>query len=346
MTRDFPTRPSKEVVREALNFIRDTGEPQKWPGHTHTRPDRGANVEYLAEFDLPKSRHKIKDHWAPCPICSPTIGKYFLSGKVAWFPDEGVVRMIGGDCYASLVGSEQHEAALAEMKRLQQIEYDEAFVASRVPFVRESFPKMERILAYCRAVDNFRGRLLPRMGSDLHSPLWQHVSTRGELRVTQAITEMRLVGNVPTERRTEQEVRYGGLEGHEILRPPPNSSLGDSLAAAIAEIESLVKGDTDLTTNASPEKRSKAIKRLTRSWGVIAETLDRAKALARFIDVANISTLRTWAARRDSPMSGYFAIKGGELLVGLDDREITRIPIPAPLLTEAPMLEPLSSGVD
>ena len=346
MPGEFPTEPSKDVIRSALNFIRDTGEPHNWPGHTHTPPPENAIVVYLEEFDLPKARHKTRELWARCPICSPEHGKYFLSGKIAWFPDEGVIRLIGGDCYASLVGQEQHEIALADLRTRQRIARDEAFVASQVPFVRDHLPRLESVLGYCRAVDTLRGRIPPRMGNALHSALWRHVSIGGELRVTQAVKDIRLVDGREVGRETEQDIRYAGLAGHLMLHPPPNVSIGDPVIAAVERIRALVGRESPLLDPSSPKDRSLAIRRLTGAWRIIDDALRQARSLAAFVEVLNINTLRTWAALPNSPVTGYFAIRGAELIVGADPRDTTTIAIPAELMTEAPVLPSLSDRVD
>jgi hypothetical protein len=70
----------------------------------HTRPPQGVDVVYCGEFDLPKSHAgpKNRHRWAACPCCHPETAWYWKGGKIAWFPEEHVIRMIGGDCFSKI----------------------------------------------------------------------------------------------------------------------------------------------------------------------------------------------------------------------------------------------------
>jgi hypothetical protein len=98
----YRTRTSAEaVLREIKDHIKTTGEPHTWRHHTHSKPTKNARIVYIGRFDLPPS-HQAPDRHAPCPCCSPRAPKYSREGKIAWFPDEHVVRMIGPDCFHTL----------------------------------------------------------------------------------------------------------------------------------------------------------------------------------------------------------------------------------------------------
>ena len=96
----FQTRPGKEVVAEIVGFIKQTGKPYLWRGHTHTKPPPGSKPVYLDEFELPK-KFRAPDRRSPCPCCVPAHPK-FCDGKIAWFPSEAVIRIIGPDCFKAL----------------------------------------------------------------------------------------------------------------------------------------------------------------------------------------------------------------------------------------------------
>jgi hypothetical protein len=89
------------VLREIKDHIKKTGEPHSWRHHTHSKPTTRARIVYIGEFDLPPS-HQAPDRHAPCPCCSPRAPKFSRKGKIAWFPDEHVIRMIGPECFATL----------------------------------------------------------------------------------------------------------------------------------------------------------------------------------------------------------------------------------------------------
>ena len=85
----FTVEPRRELINEILAWIKETGRPHEWRGHTHTKPPRGSKPKYLDEFDVPLFGH-IADRVARCPCCSPTSPKYKLGGKIAWFEAENV----------------------------------------------------------------------------------------------------------------------------------------------------------------------------------------------------------------------------------------------------------------
>jgi hypothetical protein len=128
----FKERPDSALVKHIKAFIKETGNPHMWHGHTHTKPPKGARIVYLAEFDLPKKLHKSPHLFAPCPCCSPTHPKYVRNGKIGWFPDEGIIRIIGPDCFAAL-DKEGHFKAVAQLRAEQQIEKDTIRTSQRCP---------------------------------------------------------------------------------------------------------------------------------------------------------------------------------------------------------------------
>jgi hypothetical protein len=111
----FELRPNAELISEIQSFIATTGLPHMWRGHTHTKPPAEAKIVYVGEFDLPLS-HQSKGKWAPCPCCSPEHTKYCKRGKIAWFPKECTIRMLGPDCFAA-IDERGHEEALREFSR-------------------------------------------------------------------------------------------------------------------------------------------------------------------------------------------------------------------------------------
>lgn len=97
----FSTRESAEAVISAIRaHIKTTGKTHTCFCHTHTKPDRNAVPVYIADFEIPERFRKAK-RFCPCPCCRAEFGK-FGHGKIAWFPNERVIRLIGPDCFAAL----------------------------------------------------------------------------------------------------------------------------------------------------------------------------------------------------------------------------------------------------
>ena len=240
--------------------------------------------------------------------------------------------MIGGDCYKRLVGAEQHEAAMEQFRRERQEKLDEAFVVQKVPTIVDQLPKLDQMLHYCEALDAFKGRLLPRIGPALHDPLWRHIRNSGELRLVQEFTERTLRDGIVVERTRDTETRYGVLAGFRLLSPPPYDPIAPVLSRACTAVRELVNGEP--LAQFSAEERRKAVRKLTRLWREILDLAEEARDLTRFLDLANIRTLRAWAAREDSPVRGYFDIVGEEFRAGKNETQYSVVPIPQELLFE------------
>jgi hypothetical protein len=82
--------------------VAEHGESHTWSGHTHTRPEDGARVKYIARFELPE-KYQRKKQFLVCPICRPNSRNFGRrDGYIAWFPDEWLIRLIGPDCFAEI----------------------------------------------------------------------------------------------------------------------------------------------------------------------------------------------------------------------------------------------------
>lgn len=331
MPGPYPTRPMPDVVRAILEHIRDTGEPHTDPRCDHTCPAEVESVVYLAEYDLPPS-HSMPDKWARCPICSPERPKYWRRGKVAWFPAEGVIRCIGGDCFRTLIGDERHEAALAQLRREERERNDAAFVAEQVPAMRGALPILDERIALAQGIDAFRGRLFPRMAPVLDPrALWARVRG-GDLNV---VAEIVLPTRDGGERRTQEERRIGGLEGHQLLEPPPPvRRLAPDLEAAVGRLRQRLDS-ADLAAEADPDRRSAAIRSLNGAWQGAAERAEVPRAWRRFIDLANVRTLRAWARRPDATLRATFDLRGATFVVGdAEGGDLVEVVVPAVMLAE------------
>jgi len=127
-----------EDGRQLLQGIRITdGKPHLWRGHTHTKPSVGSKPVYLDEFDLPLANLKA-GHLAPCPCCWSNHPKYGLSGKIAWFPDEAIIRLLGPDCFAAM-DQDAHAEALALMRQEKRRKQDIAYLLGVIGFDATAF---------------------------------------------------------------------------------------------------------------------------------------------------------------------------------------------------------------
>ncbi|MCF6124375.1 hypothetical protein EN904_14820 [Mesorhizobium sp. M7A.F.Ca.CA.001.07.2.1] len=93
----FDEKPSDDYVDRWLEFTNATGHPERFENVTTTKPEIIGTLRFLSgEIEVPIFKRENQD-MVPCPICHPT-GPWFKIGRMAFFPDERVVRFIGHDC--------------------------------------------------------------------------------------------------------------------------------------------------------------------------------------------------------------------------------------------------------
>jgi hypothetical protein len=147
----FRERPGSEVVEEIKRHVAKTGWPHTWRGHTHTKPPPGSKPVYLEEFDLPEKRLRAK-RWVPCPCCAPETPKYGRDGKIAWFPTEGVIRLLGPECFKSL-DKEGHEEAKRQLEIERQRKQDTDYLLSKLPLLGRVIHVSEGAVPVAKALD-------------------------------------------------------------------------------------------------------------------------------------------------------------------------------------------------
>lgn len=172
-------RPSKELVREIKAFVAMTGLPHLWSGHTHTKPLPDDIPIYLDEFELPATLIK-SGRLAPCPCCTPRHPKYG-KGKIAWFPKESVIRLLGPDCFAT-VNKDAHEAAVAEMRIRKQREADIAYLLKHQDRLRKAYRVISDAIQVAKAIDRFSDDLRYAIRERMNFVIWDRVR-QGELAV-------------------------------------------------------------------------------------------------------------------------------------------------------------------
>ena len=156
----YNDEPSRETVREILEWVRQSGLPHEWHGHTHTKPPKdGPAPKYLDEFDVP-TRGRNVHAIAPCPCCSPRKPKYKRGGKIAWFKDEGVIRLIGPECYKSLNAS-GHQEAMAELSARRKREQGIRYLANSLPRLEAMSAGLTEVRRVAFAVEGHPGAPKP-----------------------------------------------------------------------------------------------------------------------------------------------------------------------------------------
>jgi hypothetical protein len=324
----YPDRPKPDVVREIKDFIKETGTPHLWRGHTHTKPVKGAPIVYLGEFDLPEAYHKFRERWAPCPCCVPNNPKYFRAGKIGYFPEEYVIRMLGPDCFRAL-NPEGHDRAYDDMKAEEQRESDINFLLSRIGDVPKLIKAVEHAIPVAETVDALGVIFRKELDLILRTRMWDHVR-EGQLHTS-------AFRNVPYRRpdgsegsRPEEYFEsFGGqLSGISFLNPRA-PAIAPKLKRTLAALKA-VKIDGpfgDLISEWRDDVRRNAAKTVESSIASTGESFDALDDMRQFFSPMNLATFKRWNSHEGCPTRIYMSYEGSNILVGREENHRRRFPV-------------------
>lgn len=306
----FSTRPSLETIVSIKQLIRETREPWTDPNHTHTKPPKDSRPVYLGEFDLPRG------YLTPCPCCSPNNFK-FGAGKIAWFPDEHVLRLIGPQCFRTL-NIELHEAALAEWEKEKKETQARDYLLERRDLVEEWLAAADEIVAMSRAADRFFPALKDLFERRVGVPLYD-ATREGYMNIWVERSEFRQndEGQTYTKvvRVLEPHNRIGGIEALKSHRKPRHlvtSQARTALARAGAFSAEYVKSATFEEKNKIAKMMRTALRDIRQSR-VILETD------CWFLRVENLQNIRGWARRENAQLQFELSFGDGMITVSQGD---------------------------
>lgn len=305
--------PSRDLAREIKDHIREGGEPFTWRGHTHTKPPPNSLPIYIDEFELPKGR------LAPCPCCTPVHGK-FRDGKIAWFPTEGVIRLIGPHCFRSL-DKAHHEAELAAMAQRRKAAADEEFLLQRAGDVPGVIVALKDDLGpIARAAD--------RLHRDVQAVIGRH-----RLR----LWDYARSGTLSVESEEEQDGRtqlvpFATVAGLPFLDPKRRST-AEAVQEAVMLFSQMALGPQwrDRVLRMTEEHRSEAVRLLSRAGQRAVAAYDAVAELKAFLSPVTIGTLASWGSHERCPTSIFVDREEMRLLIGPSQQRAVRITIPGEL---------------
>jgi hypothetical protein len=306
----------REIVPEIREWIRGGNWPHLWRGHTHTQPPADAYPLYVGEFDL---AHKLLNsgRFAPCPCCSPKHAKYGRGGKVAWFPAEKVIRLIGPRCFASL-NADGHAQAEATFRREKRAAEDTAYLLANLDKVGPTIYVFEELVGLAEAIDQLRLRMASDARTAVQS-VWQH-SRGGLLYTVVSREEVRRLPNGDHQTvKMEDLNRYAEVAGAKLFDPQPKPLL-PRVSAALRKLKDLeiVYVTRDLEAMDDHQKNSLA-KRLGRAMRDAADLRDELVEIKLGYSPQTLATLRTWGQRSDAPTRFYIRRHNGRLAIGRDE---------------------------
>lgn len=340
----FVTRADANAVLDEIRaWVAEGNEPHLWRGHTHSPPPPLAMPVYIGEVYLPAARVKAK-RWAACPCCSPYDPKYGLEpGKVAWFPDERVIRIMGPDCFRTR-NPEGHDIAVANLAKEQQEWRDQVFLLGNLPKVIDAVGLLEDARFVAEGLEELQDALHSRL--KLCAPkLWHHIGT-GVLSLHRSENEVyrRRDGEIHL-RSVEVAVRYGSVSV--ALFDPESRPLSKKFTKVIEKLYDIDYDDAEAALAAlSDAERAKAAETLGQCFQNGRELLAELAERRRCLSPANLATLRAWGREGEAPIRFFVNRDGSDLFVGKRPSEVMRVPLPASVddvIDELPALTGLSS---
>ena len=327
---NYPARPNDQLVREIKKFIADTGTPHLWPGHTHTRPPQGAVIVYCGEFDLPKSHAgpMRRANWAPCPCCHPETAWYWQDGKIAWFPEQCVIRNIGRDCFKN-INAEGHAEAEETFRREERDRRNREFLLANLGVVPHAVRVIERAIPTIRDVDDARRVLSTRLAGIIGFNIWNDIRADGMLKLHSQRTEYFVRPDGKEASRVVPVLEpYGALAGHTMLNPSA-APLAPRLEKELAKLRLVDFGENfnarleTMDDNQRHRAANSLAKPIAAAKDIFAETDD----CRRFISPESIATVNGWGRHEQSPANIYLKLEQGALLIGRTEIKTQSMPL-------------------
>jgi hypothetical protein len=322
----FTSRESANAVLPAIRaHIQTTGETHTCCCHTHTKPPRDSVPVYIGEFSIPEKYRKAK-RFCPCPVCWDEFGK-FGQGKIAWFPDEKVIRLIGDDCFKSL-NPEGHEAAQRNWDIEQERKRNTDFLLSNISKLPHVVSIIERGIPIARAVEKFHEVLHNRLRmAGLN--LWPYVRRGGDLPINIREQEFRQNGAGEMYIHEVETTRtFAVLQAYEML-DPTKPRLSEPLQKSLERIKPYLFGGNSESIIAamSDDVRRGAADALSRAVKLVKEKLAETDHLRRFSERVTVNTLRAWGAHEGCPVPYNYSHDGSHIRFGRNDYEMVGLPI-------------------
>jgi hypothetical protein len=321
----YRTREAAEaVLREIKDHIKTTGEPHTWRHHTHSKPVTGSRIMYIGQFDLPPS-HQAPDRHAPCPCCSPRSPKYSRNGKIAWFPDEHVIRMIGPECFQTL-NPAGHWEAVAQFDREEAARRTINYLTANLHLSANAIETLENSYQTLEAIDDVHAALQNRMQEIVRIDLWRHVS-RGTLSVHVAARRMKRTRGGAQEVEDFMDVReLSQFPGFHMFSPK-TSRLASRMKGCAKKLSFVNFGDElkSRVLEMTDADRAKAARLLSTNLSAARNIFEEAREIRTGFSPMGVATLKGWTKHEGCPVKLF--VNGGEnsFYIGTEERQEVRI---------------------
>jgi len=338
----FEKEPGREIADEVRAWVKRTGEPHLWRGHTHTKPPGvGTQPLYIGRYSLPVLQGIQR--WAPCPCCSPNNLKYFREGRIAWFPEERVIRNIGDKCYRTL-NPEGHELAERGLLTREREERRRTYMLANFDKVRPMIEVAEKIVPIGQAVEAARRILAARFDQLLPNAFWEYVRDGRVSIITRHKAPVQIRGEDEKERWFELPEPYGSPLSGYLLFKRPGRSIVSGLKKSIIALGAIDFGEgfREHIEAMTTEHRAQAERLFAKSRSEIERCRTVIADEVGFFSAMNIATLKGWSLHRQCPAPIYIDFSDGKMIVGRDQNSASPLELPPDMWKRIPELPALA----
>jgi hypothetical protein len=293
-------RPSTADIAAILRFLREEQAPHLWSGHTHTKPSATARVVFLEEFQL------TPETAAPCPCCVSRHAKYWRTGMIAWFPEEGTIRLMGWKCFASMNANAY--AAREEYREEKERQREVDFLLNNIDIPATALAAIQNNLPIAKDVDDFV--------KALHRLVYDKLDMR--------LPNYIRVGMLSVEEDGVSR-HYAQIKGYGILSQPIRPLTKRLLSAqGLLNAAQAILREGDIA-NLSDAERHSVASAIGKGVREAESALADLESKRRFTSAETVNTLRTWGKHAGCPCEVY--IKRDEQGIHIGKAESRTLPI-------------------
>lgn len=288
----FWDEPPRAKVLEIRKYVSETGKAHLHPDVTYTPIIPGNDIRFLEVFDLVEKFKYDEDNWCVCAACKHDLPQFKEGGIICWFPSEGIIRIIGGDCYKRL-NPERHHAAWKQYEADTRQRNDETYLLGALPVVPQLIDAMDHDAQIADALDKVRDGILRALDT-YEIDLWPHIKD-GKLKKQEKTRQ--IVHGRGEARTVVAKTVHAPVRGHKFL-DPRYGKLAPRFRAAARTIS---------TINLDPPHEAKVLamsdEERRQSVGVLSKALKEIHGLRRELEDArklisheSKATFRTWSS--------------------------------------------------
>ncbi len=309
----FWGEPPRAKVLEIVRFVSETGKAHLHPEVTYSTFPPGTDIRFLEVFSLHERFKHDMESWCVCAACPHDYPKFKDNGIVCWFPAEGVIRIVGGDCYKrhDPLGHQMAWDRYAADKKKRQ---DETYLLGSLHIVPLLLRGLAADKVVAAAVDKLRVEVMAAL-KRYELDLGLHTKD-GKLRTENRVRQKAYGTN--TTRIVTHKGLHAQIKGYKFLdlRMDRFAPRIEAIITALRKIdfappyEERVLSMTDGDRRRVASELGGALKGITK----LHNELDDVR---KFIAHETKATLRTWSQLPNASLGFFFEFDEGKMQIGM-----------------------------